>query len=268
MTSSERNPMFYGIPYNFCSTSLAGVESSQPRFRRILLVSSLNRGHDDAKEIYAGDGPARGRGTYDGCRGFGEALSVQTQRGPVGRYGRAARLARGQEVSAEAWRPVPEWEGIYWVSDLGRLRSAYTPDRILIGAVIGRGYRFIMLCDGKRRRRVCVHRLVLEAFVGPQPPGCEGCHNDGKPGNNRLDNLRWDTHKGNQADRRRHGTNSMHKALLTDPQVIRIRTERDIQDRDWAALFGVCIGTIRNARQGKTFRHVLDHGFHRPRPYR
>lgn len=51
-----------------------------------------------------------------------------------------------------------------------------------------------------------VHHLVLEAFVGPRPSGMQGCHDDGVPTNNKADNLRWDTPKGNHADRVRHGT--------------------------------------------------------------
>lgn len=50
-----------------------------------------------------------------------------------------------------------------------------------------------------------VHRLVLEAFVGPCPEGMEACHDDGDPANNRLGNLRWDTPTANGQDRCRHG---------------------------------------------------------------
>jgi len=51
-----------------------------------------------------------------------------------------------------------------------------------------------------------VHQLVLFTFVGPRPPGQEGCHWDGDNQNNHLTNLRWDTSLANSADQRRHGT--------------------------------------------------------------
>lgn len=51
-----------------------------------------------------------------------------------------------------------------------------------------------------------IHTLVLEAFVGPRPEGASGCHNNGIPCDNRLDNLRWDTPRGNSLDRLKHGT--------------------------------------------------------------
>ena len=49
-----------------------------------------------------------------------------------------------------------------------------------------------------------LHHLVLEAFVGPRPPGMCGCHypNPDKQ-DNRLQNLRWDTHEENCKDRYR-----------------------------------------------------------------
>lgn len=52
---------------------------------------------------------------------------------------------------------------------------------------------------------IYVHKLVLEAFVGPCPTGLQCCHEDGNPANNALTNLRWDTPVSNQADRDRHG---------------------------------------------------------------
>lgn len=55
------------------------------------------------------------------------------------------------------------------------------------------------IVDGKHTVRY-VHHLVLEAFVGPRPPGMEACHFDGNAQNNRLENLRWGTSAENKAD--------------------------------------------------------------------
>lgn len=66
-----------------------------------------------------------------------------------------------------------------------------------------------------------VHRLVLQLFVGPCPKGLEACHDNGINCDNRLENLRWDTHKSNVADRERHGT-----ILRGDKHPNRIRPEK------------------------------------------
>lgn len=116
----------------------------------------------------------------------------------------------------ERWAPVLGYEGFYEVSDAGRVRSL---DRIIAWngtskLVTGRILRGAQLADGKRRVPLCrdggyvnrlVHVLVLEAFVGPRPPGLLACHNNDVPTDNRLDNLRWDTPSSNQYDKVAHG---------------------------------------------------------------
>ncbi len=70
----------------------------------------------------------------------------------------------------------------------------------------GRDHLVVGLWNEGKTRVFLVHHLVLFAFIGPQPQEMECCHNDGDFANNKLDNLRWDTRKSNQADRIRHGT--------------------------------------------------------------
>jgi hypothetical protein len=55
------------------------------------------------------------------------------------------------------------------------------------------------------RKSVLISRLVLLTFVGPCPEGMVACRNDGNPGNNRLSNLRYDTHAASVADAARNG---------------------------------------------------------------
>ena len=122
--------------------------------------------------------------------------------------------------AVEQWKPVRGYEGIYEVSSHGRVRSV---DRVVTrsdgqvrrfkGKVRSTpllqqtGYPFVNLCiQGKCQVRT-VHSLVAEAFIGTRPKGMEVCHNDGDPANNRLDNLRYDTHSDNMLDSVRHGTN-------------------------------------------------------------
>jgi hypothetical protein len=111
-----------------------------------------------------------------------------------------------------------------------------------------------------------VHRLVLLAFVGPCPPEQEGCHNDGNPLNNRLGNLRWDTHQANMGDAARHGTASKppvkigerhHKATLSDADVAAIRaaSARRGLHAELSRRFGTSSTTIGRIRSGQTRTH-------------
>ena len=112
--------------------------------------------------------------------------------------------------SAERWLPVVGFEGLYSVSDLGRVRSearGWVPQsRLLKPDPRPRdGYLYICLWKERRRRGICVHRLVLEAFVGPRPQGMQCRHLNGHKRDNRLINLCWGTSAENAADRDRHG---------------------------------------------------------------
>ncbi len=94
------------------------------------------------------------------------------------------------------------------------------------------GYLSVMLVSGERRSGFQVHRLVLEAFIGPCPEGMQACHDpDPTRTNNCLCNLRWGTPKENAADRIRHGHNMRGErngnAKLTAPEVMEIRRLRD-----------------------------------------
>ncbi len=111
-------------------------------------------------------------------------------------------------MTDETWKPVVGWEGIYEVSDLGRVRSLKRqPPKIMTGQPHENGYvRYTLTGSGLKTTTRKAHRLVLEAFVGPRPDGMMCRHLDGDPSNNRLDNLRWGTPRENEADKVAHGT--------------------------------------------------------------
>jgi hypothetical protein len=94
---------------------------------------------------------------------------------------------------------VTEWPG-YSVNRLGQVRGP--SGKILRPRTVRGGYLTVMAYDGTgAARQVYIHHLVLTAFVGSRPEGQEACHGDGGPGDNRLENLRWDTRDANIQDR-------------------------------------------------------------------
>ena len=99
--------------------------------------------------------------------------------------------------------PKKQWrafrDSAYIVSDEGGVFSLRTQRSV---AQRQRGGKY-WCCDLRiddKKETFYIHRLVLETFTGPCPPGQEGCHDDGDPSNNRLENLRWDTKSANAAD--------------------------------------------------------------------
>lgn len=128
-------------------------------------------------------------------------------------------------MNKELWEPITEYENIYSVSSLGRVRSErrmievyrYTQieDRVVGGKIlkpsISRGYTQIKLYKDGKAKSFKIHRLVLLAFVGSPQNGMESCHNNGIKKENYPKNLRWGTHKENCQERTKHGVMTGNK---------------------------------------------------------
>ena len=130
---------------------------------------------------------------------------------------------------------------------------------------LANGYPVVNLCSGGLRRMWRVHILVMLAFKGPAPAGMEVCHEDGNPGNPKLDNLRYDTRKGNMADQLRHGTRNRGEkqghVKLTADQVRTIRREYaagGISQYKLAARYGVCVMNINQIIKRKSWAWLSD----------
>ena len=98
------------------------------------------------------------------------------------------------EQGVEVWAPVPD--SPYEASNLGQVRNPKT-GRIVGTCRLKSGYFSLP--------GLLVHRAVLAAFDGPQPPSIVARHKDDDRGNNRLTNLSWGTRAENAADTTRAG---------------------------------------------------------------
>lgn len=167
----------------------------------------------------------------------------------------------------EFWVPVPGYGGLYEASSQGRVRSL---PRITVGKLgkpRRRPLRMLWLhYDDNGYRRVTVtgksrllHRIVLEAFVGPCPEGMECCHNNGDRSDCRPENLRWGTHKENSQDRVAHGTSrrgeSHSLAKLKEWQVLEIFASSGSLAKV-AAMYGVSKHTVHDIRRGRSWGHL------------
>ena len=120
----------------------------------------------------------------------------------------------------ERWLPIPGWEGLYEISDMGRVRSL---DRIAANGrfwkgriralTISNGYLAVSLWRGGSGEMRLVSGLVATVFCGPKPPGKEVRHLNGDAWDNRAENLAWGTSSENKLDQVRHGTH--HEANVT-----------------------------------------------------
>jgi len=166
----------------------------------------------------------------------------------------------------EIWKDVIGYEGIYQVSNTGRVKSFCRDKngRILKPGKTSGGYLTVGLYLDGKGKTIQVHRLVLEAHIGPAPsPKHEGNHKNGDKTDNGVENLEWVTPSENNKHALQHGLKARgethHNAKLTRRKVIEIRRLYATGEYSLAELgemFGVHLTTISRIVNRETWKHV------------
>ncbi len=133
-----------------------------------------------------------------------------------------------EELLTEEWRDICYYEGLYQVSNLGRVKrldglvgmyykrknGTFYREQFKKGGMVAINshhfskYCTVMLCKNGKAVRYSIHKIVLETFVGPCPEGMECSHKDDVKSNNRISNLEWNTHIENCKTRKQNGHGS------------------------------------------------------------
>lgn len=183
----------------------------------------------------------------------------------------------------EQWKPIPGYMRAE-ASSLGRIRFFQRWQSGGQGQKTGRweetslpvlrqprrkhaetGYFAVDLIglDGKRRRGLFVHALVLTAFHGTRPHGMSASHLNGDRSDNRIANLCWESMGDNLRRRAAHGTLLFGarnpKAKLTESQAswaMEMVNSRTLTGRAVARLLGVSGSAISSITTGSSWKHV------------
>ena len=135
----------------------------------------------------------------------------------------------------EVWKPIPSYEGLYEVSNLGNVRSL---DRLRIRKVLkGRmlkqnfcniGYLHVNLSKRGNHKTIMVHRIVAKVFVDNDDKENKIAvnHIDGDKTNNNASNLEWCTYSDNQKHAYKNGLNSWNETKGKKPKGV-IQLEKD-----------------------------------------
>lgn len=118
------------------------------------------------------------------------------------------------------WKPIKDFEGLYEVSNTGKVRSLdhyvktnirHVDKRLVKGRILkartnkSTGYNCVTLSKGKKIYSAVVHHLVAEAFCDKKDGDCVVNHIDGNKANNAASNLEWCTYKENSQHAVQHG---------------------------------------------------------------
>jgi hypothetical protein len=176
--------------------------------------------------------------------------------------------AYGGLMKTEIWKDRPGYEGRYQASSLGRIKSLKrkvrsvnrysgmdflrtVPERILRPGQHSKcGHVSVVLEHGGNGKQV--HRLVMLAFKGRPPVGCEALHINGNPKDNRLVNLRYGTRTENILDIYKH-RGRYRKLTTEDVDAIRFSLFCGVPGNVLALEYGVSQSTISSIKHGRTY---------------
>lgn len=127
----------------------------------------------------------------------------------------------------EIWKDVPNYEGLYQISNLGRTKSCahkvkccggfrIQPEKILTNCFDG-NYYHVTLFKNNKRHILLVHRLVAMAFIPNNENKRTVNHIDGNKLNNNVNNLEWATHSENNKHAFKIGLTVPHDGGTSKP---------------------------------------------------
>ncbi len=109
-----------------------------------------------------------------------------------------------KDLPNEEWRDIKDFEGLYRISNYGRVKSleryrksyskpVYVPEKIRRNGYDKNGYQILPLNKNSKKYVRKIHRLVAEAFIpNPENKPCVD-HINCQVDDNRVENLRWAT---------------------------------------------------------------------------
>lgn len=169
-------------------------------------------------------------------------------------------------MTDERWLDIPNYDGLYCVSDTGRVMSRrYGKSRIMRPSFDRYGYQFVALWRDKKPKHHSVHRLVATAFI-PNPDGDRVVnHINAIKTDNRPVNLEWCTQAHNLRHTLAMGLRKMpagennRNSKLTDRAVMDARRSFAAGESSTilAARYGVSRNTMWLAVTHQTWRHLL-----------
>jgi hypothetical protein len=180
-------------------------------------------------------------------------------------------MIQNNQQEIEVWKDIPEYEGHYQISNLGKVRSLdrvvifrlnrkrFFKGMILKNIFLTSKYYGVNLVKGKKRQQFTIHRLVATCFVSNPFDFPEVDHIDCVKTNNNFNNLEWVTSEENTRRAKENGLMPKgvdnHKSKLTEEQILDIRSSHLI-NVELARKYNVSKTLIGYIKKRKTWTHI------------
>lgn len=156
-----------------------------------------------------------------------------------------------KKLNDEVWRPIPDTENRYEISNYGRVKS-YVNDSVngkILKCSRVKGFKIVELKANGKSRRVCVHKLVAEVWLGkPTIQHKYVTHLDRNLNNNHFSNLKWLTD-----DEMRANYSAYFKIKYNKPSFQKIITKNKLGEKDVALLKTMLNRGVRQSVIAKLF---------------
>ncbi len=162
----------------------------------------------------------------------------------------------------EIWKDIKGYEGLYQVSNLGRVKSyhKFTNGVILKPKKNRYGYYFVGLCSDTKRNHY-IHRLVANTFILNMDNKPQVNHINGVKTDNRVENLEWCTNSENQSHAYKNNLKTSMKggnhimSKLNEDQVINILNDGR-PNKEIAKEYNVGRLAISRIKSGASWKHI------------
>jgi hypothetical protein len=162
---------------------------------------------------------------------------------------------------SEVWKSVPNYEGIYEISNHGNFAVLKKDGRVLRKLNSATHYLSVSCksLNGGIQKSLYIHRIVALVFIGERPDGMIIRHIDGNRFNNHVDNLSYGTPKQNYEDVVKHksqkGSNNGRSILNeSGAKAVRYLNAYGVSQKTLAEAFEVSIGAINATLKNRNWR--------------